>query len=241
MSADEKSVGETDRPSPEKADSATARSDSPVADAGNGVAEDTAAADPEGMGDVTEAEVVQLEPAEEASPEQRRMRELETAAATAAQQASDAQARLRAVSKAYQDLQAEMKSFRERQEARAKDDGERQAFALAKAFFDPVMNLKRSLQSADASVEEGFMNGLKLVHQQFMEAMNKLGLEEVAGEGAAFDPNVHEALAVTPVNDKAQDGVILTVHAVGFAVKGRVLQPAQVVVGKYQETEGGEA
>ena len=77
-----------------------------------------------------------------------------------------------------------------------------------------------------------------MVQKQFMEAMEKLGLEEVAGEGAMFDPKIHEALAVTPVADPAQDGRVLTVYTSGYTVRGKVLQAAQVIIGKLQESAG---
>lgn len=148
----------------------------------------------------------------------------------------EASARLRAVSKAYKDVQAEMKSFRERMENQAKFKAERQAFEQARAFFDPVQNLKRSLENApeDSPVREG----LQMVLHQFMEALKKLGMEEIPGVGAPFDPKVHEALALTPVMDKSQDGRVLMVHADGYTVQGKVLQAAQVVVGKFQEPAG---
>lgn len=182
------------------------------------------------------------EPIEVLTPEQTRIRELEGKVSAAEDAAQQAQARLRAVSKAFTELQGDFKAFRERQEALKEVIKRDQAFSLTKAFFDPVMNLKRSLQTLDdVTLDESFANGLRLVHHQFMEAMSKLGLEEVPGEGAPFDPKVHEALAVTPVTDPEQDGRILTVHAVGYVVNGQVLQPAQVVVGKLHETDSGEA
>jgi molecular chaperone GrpE len=156
----------------------------------------------------------------------------------AAKQASEqAMSRLRAVSKAYTELQAEMKSFKERMEQRSKMDSELQAFDQVRAFFDPVMNLKRSLgaQSGDADT---LRQGIEMVYHQFMEALHKLGLAEVPGVGASFDPAIHEALGVQPVTDKALDGKVLAVHTTGFTVRGRVLQAAQVVIGKYEEVAG---
>ena len=179
------------------------------------------------------------EPEPELSEEEQRIRELEAAVAKAQADREEAQARLRTVSKAYTDLQHEMKAFRERLEARTKLDSELQAFQLAKTFFDPVMNLKRSLQAGAA--EDPFVQGLEMVHHQFMAALEKLGLEEVPGEGAEFDPNVHEALAITPVSDPELDNKVLVVHTTGYSVKGKVLQAAQVVIGKLQQEEAGEA
>jgi molecular chaperone GrpE len=170
-------------------------------------------------------------------PEDPELLALRASLDTARKDLEQAQTRLRTVSKGYTDLQAEMKSFRERMEARAKLDSELQAFEQVKRFFDPVMNLRRSIANPGSDVAL-LVEGLKMVNSQFMEALAKLGLEEVPGEGSTFDPNLHEALAVTPVDDPSKDGKVLAVHTSGYAVKGRVLQPAQVVIGKYQDAAG---
>ncbi len=144
-------------------------------------------------------------------------------------------ARLRTVSKAYTDLQAEMAAFRNRMEAQGKVKVERQAFDAVKALLDPVQNLKRSIASPGEDVE-ALVGGLKLVEKQFMDALRKLGLEEVPGEGATFDPKFHEALAVMPVEEPEKDGKVLMVHQGGYSVNGKVLQAAQVVIGKHEAT-----
>jgi molecular chaperone GrpE len=149
----------------------------------------------------------------------------------------EAQARLRAVSKAYSDLQNENAAFRERMEARSKVQSEMQAFDQARHFFDPVMNLKRSLAQPTDDIG-ALRSGLLMVQKQFMDAMEKLGLEEIPGEGTLFNPAIHEALAVQPVSTPDLDGKVLTVITVGYRVKGKVLQAAQVLIGKYQESAG---
>lgn len=141
--------------------------------------------------------------------------------------------RLKAVSKAYTDIQGEIKAVKERMEQRAKFDSELQAFDQVRAFFDPVMNLKRAMSVQGDP--ELLRQGLDMVHHQFLEALRKLGLTEIPGVGAAFDPSIHEALGVQPVTERSLDGKVVTVHTTGFTVKGRVLQAAQVVIGKYEE------
>jgi molecular chaperone GrpE len=150
------------------------------------------------------------------------------------EQLAAAQARLRKVSKGYRDLQEEMSSFRQRVENQARYKAERQSFEVVSGFFDPVMNLRRCIDSS-ADDPAGLLNGLQMTQKQFMDVLEKLGLQEVPGVGAEFDPNIHEALAVTPVTDSAMDGKVLMVHANGYSVNGKVLQAAQVVIGKHQE------
>lgn len=179
--------------------------------------------------EVVEAEVVEPESQEATEAE---VVEIDPHAAIRADLEA-AQARLRTVSKAYTDLQKEMKAFRERMENQAKAKGERQAFETVKTMLEPVQNLKRSLGSNGD--EAALRQGLEMVLHQFMDALGKLGLKEVPGEGCEFDPTYHEALAVMPVADADQDGKVLQVHRAGYAVNGKVLQAAQVVIGKHEQ------
>lgn len=139
--------------------------------------------------------------------------------------------RLRAVSKAYTDLEAEMDAFRRRMTLNAEQRVERKAAELAEAFFEPVQNLRRSL-AAGKDDPAAVIDGLHMISQQFTDVLHRLGLQEVPGVGAAFDPAVHEAIAVAPTTDPAQDGKVIMVHATGYKIGNKVLQPAQVVIGK---------
>lgn len=179
----------------------------------------------------TEEASVDEAPADEEVAEEAEVVELDPHAELKAQLEA-AQARLRTVSKAYTDLQKEMAAFRERMENVNKAKAERQAFETVKAMLDPVQNLKRSLEmGGDADSMRG---GVEMVHKQFMAALEQLGLKNVPGQGCDFDPTYHEALAVMPVADAEQDGKVLQVHRDGYAVNGKVLQAAQVVIGKHE-------
>jgi molecular chaperone GrpE len=137
--------------------------------------------------------------------------------------------RLRAVSKAFTDQKDEMASFRERVEAQSKLARQRREFEVVKTFFEPVQNLRRSVAAAG---DGPLADGLRMVLKQFEDGLAKLGLEPIPGVGAAFDPNLHEALSVIPVVDEAQHNTVLFVHQEGFMVDGRPVAPAQVVVGR---------
>ena len=169
--------------------------------------------------DATEAEaVVELDPSTQ------RIEHLEA-------QLAETTARLRSVSKAFTQMKEEMASFQQRQTAQAKIKEEAQAFRAVQAFFDPVQSLGRSLES-DAS-SEGFLEGLTLVHKQFSDALDSLGLAPIPGVGSPFNPSLHEALAVQPVTEPELDGKVVMVHVNGFSVNGKVLKASQVIIGKY--------
>lgn len=163
-------------------------------------------------------------------PAQGRLAEVE-------QQLSEVQARLRAVSAAYQKQQEEVDQVRQRLERQAAIKEEMRRGEVVVDLFDPVQNLKRSIEAAQrgASMEDT-TKGLELVHGQFLEAFRKLGLEEVPGKGARFDPNLHEALTTVPVTDPALDDVVIDVFSTGYRIGSRLVTAARVVVGRLAES-----
>lgn len=140
------------------------------------------------------------------------------------------EARLRTVSAAYKQKQDEIESTKRRLEDRASMQEEIRRGEVVGSLFEPVENLHRSLEAAKGHPTEA---GLRMVYQQFMAALHKLGLEEVAGVGAGFDPNQHEAIATMPVSEPDQDNVVLTVFSTGYKIGKRLIRPARVVIGSY--------
>lgn len=154
-------------------------------------------------------------------------------------QLSELQARLRAVSAAYQKQQDEIAATRSRLERQAAVKEELRRGEVVGALFDPVENLRRSIQAArGGATNEDTVSGLEIVRNQFMDAFTKLGLEEVPGQGARFDPNLHEALTLIPVTDPSLDQVVMEVFSAGFRIGSRLIAPAKVIVGNYQEPAG---
>lgn len=78
---------------------------------------------------------------------------------------------------------------------------------------------------ADPALIEGF----RLVYDQLQAALAKHGLQPIDAHGMAFDPNLHEAIAHVP-SDEAEADHVLTQTRRGYALGGRLLRPAQVVV-----------
>lgn len=187
--------------------------------------------EPEAPDEADEVEVVEV--VEEIDEQAALVRSLEARIAELQAEVDGVTAKLRTVSKAYKDLQSDFSAFRTRTKQQEQVLGERRAAEAVQMFFDPVQNLGRSLDAA-GDADESLMQGLRMVQGQFKDALTKLGLEEVPGVGTDFDPNLHEALAVTPVADASMDGKVLMVHTTGYRVKGRVIQAAQVLVGKYE-------
>ena len=103
---------------------------------------------------------------------------------------------------------------------------------LARELLPSLDNLDRALAHAEA--EEGddehhLTKGIRLVQQELLGALTRVGIEAYSPEGEAFDPHIHEAVAQQPVEGTAS-GTIVQVYQPGYRYKDEVLRAAKVVV-----------
>ena len=148
-------------------------------------------------------------------------------------------ARLRTVSAAYQQQTSEVAEVRARLERQAVIKEQLRRGEVVSELFDPVENLRRSVDSIQkGATPADAVSGLEMVLAQFMEGFAKLGLEEVAGKGARFDPSLHEALTSLPVFEEALDNTVIEVFSAGYRIGTRLIRPARVVIGEYKAPVG---
>lgn len=122
---------------------------------------------------------------------------------------------------------AEMDNVRKR--AR-RDVEEARKFGIerfATELLDVIDNLERALASTEGG-EQSLREGVQLTLNHWHKVMHKFGLERIEALGKHFDPHLHEAMAQIPHGEKA--GKIVAQHSVGYAMHGRLLRPARVVV-----------
>ena len=95
----------------------------------------------------------------------------------------------------------------------------------------PVLdNLERALQVQVTSEDAvSLYKGVEMVQRQFLDATAREGLEQIAAEGEAFDPNVHQAVMQEQDAEK-ESGTVLRELQKGYKLKDRVLRPAMVSV-----------
>jgi molecular chaperone GrpE len=126
-----------------------------------------------------------------------------------------------------QRVQAEFDNFRRRT---ARDRQELVSLAnerLVKELLPVLDDLTRALQAAEKHEEATLEEGVKLVHRQLAQILEKEGLAEIETEGV-FDPHVHEALLSQP--SEAESGSVIEVLQKGYRLGDRVLRPARVIV-----------
>ncbi|WP_205696002.1 nucleotide exchange factor GrpE [Conexibacter sp. SYSU D00693] len=103
---------------------------------------------------------------------------------------------------------------------------------LARELLPALDNLDRAIAAAEQQEGSGdheMTKGVRLVQQELLGAMARIGIEPYSPEGEPFDPHHHEAMAQQPVEGVAT-GTIVTVYQPGYRYKDEVLRAAKVVV-----------
>lgn len=129
--------------------------------------------------------------------------------------------------------QAEAQNARRRAE---QDVEKAHKFGIEKMVNDllPVVdNLERALASIDESDElfGPVIEGIKLTHKSFVDALGRHQVAAVAPEGEPFDPNLHQAVSAVP-NGDVEPNTVLNCFQKGYTLSGRLVRPAMVVVSK---------
>jgi molecular chaperone GrpE len=134
---------------------------------------------------------------------------------------------------------AELENYRVRTE---RDRAARAQYAsepVIRKVLDPVDSLDRAVGDLEALLRESpdairvplsrSLEGLKALRRQFRAVLDSEGVVSFGEEGAAFDPNLHEALLKLP-SDQHPEGIIAQVIQPGYMLRGRVIRPARVSV-----------
>ena len=91
-----------------------------------------------------------------------------------------------------------------------------------------VDNFERALAAADDK-DNSLYKGLEMTFRQLSDILKRLGVEAVSGEGEAFNPNVHHAVAHVE-DDTLGESVVAEVLQKGYKYKDKVLRPGMVKV-----------
>lgn len=122
---------------------------------------------------------------------------------------------------------AEYDNFRKRS-AREKEALRAEIITNITSKFLPVLdNLERALQT-DCS-DENYKKGVEMIGESFTETLKGLGVEEIASDGAPFDPNLHQAVQRVDAPD-TESGTVVQTFAKGYKIGEKVIRFAMVAV-----------
>jgi molecular chaperone GrpE len=129
-----------------------------------------------------------------------------------------------------QRTQADFENFRKRAAREKAEAADRGMGKLAKELLPALDHLELALRATEEHEgAEDVVKGFRLVHEELLGALERVGIQGFSPQGEAFDPNEHEAMAQQPA-EGTEPGTVIEVYQRGYRLNGQVLRPARVVV-----------
>ena len=100
---------------------------------------------------------------------------------------------------------------------------------LAMDILNALDNFDRAIETARTGGALAIAEGLVMVEKQFVDALNKHGVEPIPALGLPFDPNFHEAIMQQP-DGHHPEGTVVAEFAKGYKLGDRVIRPSKVAV-----------
>jgi molecular chaperone GrpE len=74
--------------------------------------------------------------------------------------------------------------------------------------------------------------GMQLIFNKFVSTLEKLGVKKIETEGADFNVDFHEAIALVPGLGDEMKGKVIDCTKTGYTLNDKVIRHAQVAVGQ---------
>jgi molecular chaperone GrpE len=134
-------------------------------------------------------------------------------------------------------LQAEFMNYKKRTEKNNLELGEYLKGEIIKEFLPVLDDFKHMLDNVkqDHVDVNSILEGIQIIMKKFEQVFEKFGVKKIESLEQEFNPDMHEALMIQPVDDKEKDNKVLQVYQEGYQLNEKVLRPSKVIVGKFEE------
>jgi molecular chaperone GrpE len=133
---------------------------------------------------------------------------------------------------------AETENTRRRAERDRSDASQYAVTRFARDLLHVSDNLRRALSHLSPEVRadvspavKAILEGVEATERELTATLERHGIRAIEAEGAKFDPNLHQAIAEVPAEDKAAGSVVNVVQT-GYVIADRLLRPAMVTVAR---------
>jgi molecular chaperone GrpE len=129
----------------------------------------------------------------------------------------------------WQRSAADFQNYKRRNEEERSEFARMANAAMIYNLLPLIDDFDRAMQNVDATIAGlTWVDGIRLIHRKLQMLLDAAGVTEIEADGAAFDPNLHEAVT----SAEGEDGKVIAVVQKGYKLGERVIRPAMVVVGK---------
>ena len=127
--------------------------------------------------------------------------------------------------------QAEMDNLKRRTQKDLENAHKYGLEKFAKELLSVIDSLELGIQASTSDAPEvvSLREGSELTIKQFEAVFAKFNVEAINPVGQPFNPELHQAMTMQPSAD-AEPNTVLNVFQKGYALNGRLIRPAMVVV-----------
>lgn len=133
----------------------------------------------------------------------------------------------------YMFLMAEFDNFRKRT-IREKSEIIKNASEKVLSGLLPIVDdFERGLEATkDSDDAESVKQGMELIYNKLIKFLEQNGVKAINSTGEDFNPDMHEAIAMVPVDDDSLKGKVIDTPTKGYTINDKVLRHAKVAVGQ---------
>jgi molecular chaperone GrpE len=129
----------------------------------------------------------------------------------------------------YKRLQADFDNFRRRSKTEKEELAQVVTEAIVVKLLPVIDNFERACSAGATQDAASILEGVVLIYKQFMTTLEKLDIRPIEAVGAAFDPNLHEAVMTAP-DENNPEGTILAEFQRGYTLGAKAIRPSMVKV-----------
>ena len=101
------------------------------------------------------------------------------------------------------------------------------------AILPVIDDMERALENGEKTDDPAVLReGMELIYQKFMKALESLGVKKIETRGADFDTDMHEAVAMVPGMGDDKKGKVIDCLQTGYQLNDKVIRHAKVAVGQ---------
>jgi molecular chaperone GrpE len=101
------------------------------------------------------------------------------------------------------------------------------------ALLPVIDDMERAISNGEKTDDPQVLrDGMTLIYQKLMKVLESLGVNKIETEGADFDTNLHEAVALVPGMGDDKKGKVIDCMATGYKLNDKVIRYAKVAVGQ---------
>lgn len=147
------------------------------------------------------------------------------------QSLDEAEKRIAEIQDKYLRLSAEFDNYRKRTIKEKSEIIKNAAEKTITAILPVLDDMERAIANMQKSEDaKAWLEGVELINNKFLKILSQEGLNKIETEGADFDTDYHEAIAMIPVPNEEQKGKVLDCVQTGYKLNDKVIRHAKVAV-----------